>query len=456
MKFATKVAVWSTLLTAVALVVYSFALLVEMERSYGDSMDSVLSRSANHFFDELEKKAGALEHASMQEVAAAVANINPAPYYCEVLHLDGRVLYRSKVPLSKEIAQIESGAGWVSLDSKKFRAMVLNKNGIRLGLVAAANAGHSIRWDIASVMRVMLPLVLSAIGFISWFAAKRAISPLRQIAEAAGKVSLRSLGRRLPGGERMDEIGQVARAFNATLEKLEVNFEQAQRFSADASHELRTPIAVICAGLGELMHSRSLSQQDKGAVAELIEQTARVTSITDNLLMLSRADAGKLSLLLRPVDMKKMASELTSDFEAIGESNGLKIELHSDATCVARADEQMLRQVMVNLIGNALKYNRKQGRVWLKTRCVGTRVEIHIGNTGPKIPSKHRERIFERFYRAQHTSEVSGSGLGLCLGRELARAMGGDLVLLESEDDRTEFLLTLPAVERACTSAARE
>ncbi|MBM3501412.1 MAG: two-component sensor histidine kinase, partial [Armatimonadetes bacterium] len=210
------------------------------------------------------------------------------------------------------------------------------------------------------------------------------------------------------------------------------------------AHELRTPLTVLQGRIEQALQDAPPSSDEQGAYNELLEEVQRLKEIVRKLLLLSQADAGKLPLSLEPFD-------LAAAIEAVCEDAGvmapqLEITRELETGLPVRADVDLMSQVLHNLTLNAIKHNRDEGRIEYRLRRAGSTARLTIANTGEAVPPEHRDRIFERFYRADpsRSRRVDGVGLGLSLAREIVRAHGGELTLADSGEDLTVFCLTLP------------
>ncbi len=228
----------------------------------------------------------------------------------------------------------------------------------------------------------------------------------------------------------------------AALESTGEELQRAARFSADASHQLKTPVAVMRAGLEELLAHDRLSAAERESLSALIHQTYRLSSVIEDLLLLSRLDAGRLRLEFAPVDLATLIAASVDDLSALPDESELAVETDFPATLLIAAERRYAALILQNLLENARKYNRPDGRIRLSARVAGSLVELVVANTGRPIPASAQMHIFERFHRGAVGENVPGYGLGLNLARELARLHGGDLRLLRSADDWTEFAVT--------------
>lgn len=225
----------------------------------------------------------------------------------------------------------------------------------------------------------------------------------------------------------------------AELELTHEELQRSARFSADASHQLKTPVTVLRAGLEELLAGEKLTPDLREEVSTLVHQTFRLTTVIEDLLLLSRMDAGRLQLSLGPVDLTRLIEGWLDDLGALPDAMDLAVETDFPADLFVEGETRYTTLILQNLLENARKYNRPGGRIRLAARVAGGEVFLVIGNTGPGIPAAAREHIFQRFHRGAIGENLPGHGLGLNLARELVRLHHGDLRLVRSDADWTEF-----------------
>lgn len=231
---------------------------------------------------------------------------------------------------------------------------------------------------------------------------------------------------------------QRARA-EAALELRNEELQRVARFSADASHQLKTPVTVLRAGLEELLTRENLTPEECHEISALIHQTYRLSGVIEDLLLLSRMDAGRLQIEFGAVDLSRLIDAAIDDLDAQSDELGLEVQAAHGAGLQVAGERRYISLILQNLLENARKYNRPGGRVRVSTREEGGSVFLVVGNTGKPIPLPAQEHIFERFHRGAVGENVPGYGLGLNLARELARLHGGELRLLRSDDAWTEF-----------------
>jgi signal transduction histidine kinase len=215
--------------------------------------------------------------------------------------------------------------------------------------------------------------------------------------------------------------------------------QRSARFSADASHQLKTPVTVLRAGLEELLASEKLPPETREEISALVHQTFRLTSVIEDLLLLSRMDAGRLQIDFRPVNLTPLVEGWLDDWGALPDGLDLAVETDIPPALVVAGEHRYITLILQNLLENARKYSRPGGRVRISAREEDGWGILTVANTGRPIPPAMREHIFERFHRGPVGENVPGHGLGLNLARELARLHRGDLRLARSDETWTEF-----------------
>jgi signal transduction histidine kinase len=275
------------------------------------------------------------------------------------------------------------------------------------------------RWQIIGIGGVLLLLGLAASHFFSG----RLSAPVEQLA--------------VDSAENRAQRVRAEAALQSTGEEL----QRAARFAADASHQLKTPVTILRAGLEELLARDNLPADEHDEISTLVHQTLRLTGTIDDLLLLSRMEAGRLRLELTPVDLTQLVEAWLDDLSALPDEYGLTVETDVPAGLLIAGEKRYTTQILQNLLVNARKYNCPGGRIRMEAREKNGAVLLLIGNTGRPIPAAAQGTIFERFQRGSGGEDVPGHGLGLNLARELARLHGGDLRLVRSDGTWTEFEL---------------
>jgi signal transduction histidine kinase len=275
---------------------------------------------------------------------------------------------------------------------------------------------------------VALLLILGAYG-VSGFLSARLSKPVEKLAIDS------------------EENSTQRRLAEAALESTGRELQRSARFSADASHQLKTPVTVLRAGLEELLAGEHLSPAAREEVSILVHQTFRLASVIEDLLLLSRMDGGRLQIQFTRIDLGLLLEAWLDDHGAHPNHFGLSVVTHFSSPLWITGEKRYATIILQNLLENATKYNRKRGKIRIAARAEGEWVYVNISNTGRPIPPSSQEHVFERFHRGEVGENVPGHGIGLNLARELARLHGGELRLAKSEGDWTEFELRFRSPE---------
>jgi two-component system, OmpR family, heavy metal sensor histidine kinase CusS len=240
------------------------------------------------------------------------------------------------------------------------------------------------------------------------------------------------------------EFVELLAVFNQMMARLERSFTQASRFSADAAHELKTPLSILQGELEQALQAAPPGSELQQRLSSFLDEVRHLSTIVRKLLLLSLADAGQMQLSTTDVDLSELIADLASDIELISPDLTVQMEVASGLNIPA--DRPLLIQVLQNLIGNATKYNLQAGWVRIEAGYRDRLVFVRISNRSPDIPASERAAIFDRFYRGDpaRNKQVEGLGLGLSLAREIVYAHGGDLTLDPTPPGQTAFTLTLP------------
>ncbi|NJN80285.1 MAG: HAMP domain-containing protein [Anaerolineales bacterium] len=300
------------------------------------------------------------------------------------------------------------------------------------------------RTNLLSTMIMIAVIAVVMAGLGSWIVLGRALYPLEAIAYTVDQINRADdLSRRIPyRGRADDEVGILALSFNQTLERLESLFTSQQRFIADVSHELRTPLTVI-KGNVDLM--RRIKSTDDDILNGMDDEVGRLNRLVGGLLMLAQAESGKLALNFARVELDLLLTEVFTEVRVLA-SNKVKVHLNEIDQVIVRGDRDRLKQVLLNLIANAIQYTPAGGEVFLSLSKLADRVRLIVRDTGAGIPAKDLPHIFDRFYRAEKSrtrSKSSGFGLGLSIAKWIIEQHGGQIKVESIEGQGTTFVIWL-------------
>ena len=328
-------------------------------------------------------------------------------------------------------------------DHGKVRMGIFHESGLTAYVGADGREVNQIGRDIVIGMLGAIPTVLLVVVLGGRWVARLALSPIEAIREAAAGITVQNLDQRLPIPTARDEIAALVGVLNTMLDRLQRSFEQSMRFSAEASHQLKTPLAVMRADIEALLTDPRTPREQQERAAHLLHQIHQLTSIAENLLLLARADAGRLDLQHAQFDLCEVLEGVSDDARALSEAHEITVETKMPPQLPMVGDRRSISLIVQNLVENAVKYNRRGGCIGIYAEHLNGHIAVTVKNNGEPIPGDVVPHIFERFFRARPDGRVHGSGLGLSLASELTKAQGGSLELVRSDAAWTEFRLCL-------------
>ena len=270
-------------------------------------------------------------------------------------------------------------------------------------------------------------MVMLLVG--SWWLLRKAFAPVVQLTQAAESIQLDNLKQRLPLTGSGDELDRLTEVFNAMMTRLDSSVTHAREFTLHASHELKTPLTVMRAEIETALAGEQITPTLRDLLASQLEEIQRLTKIVNGLTFLAKADAGQAALQIESVRLDELVRDAFADTEMLGRAQNIAVELTACDEITMQGDRHRLRQLLLNLTDNAIKYNRPEGRVTISLAKNKGTAELTIANTGPGIPAEKLSRVFDRFYRcdAAHSSEIEGCGLGLSIVEWIVKSHRGEV-----------------------------
>ncbi|SPE60162.1 Integral membrane sensor signal transduction histidine kinase [Verrucomicrobia bacterium] len=290
-------------------------------------------------------------------------------------------------------------------------------------------------------------VVLSVAG--GWWLMRKALAPVGTLTEAAQRVNERTLTQELPRTHNGDELDRLAEVLNAMTARLNDSFTRVRDFTLHASHELKTPLTVLCGETETELRDESLAPAERERVASRLDELRRLTRIVDGLTLLAKADAGLIQLKLTLVHLDELVRDIFADTLILAESAGLAVHLPVCTKIVVNGEPHRLRQLLLNLADNAVKYNQPGGSITMALSQVNEEAEFTISNTGPGIAPEALPRVFDRFFRgdAAHSQEVEGCGLGLSIAQWIVNAHQGSIRIESTPAKLTTVTVCLPIAQ---------
>jgi len=438
----------------VALLVTSIALMVSLYAVTEQEQDAALITQAkavgNDFLDGDNKLiSGDLPRETPAGVPVDTAMLNPA----------GQLVADSdQQPLSpRELGQIAVQARSESLYwgyltdhkgvTRRVYATRLDDAGTVLVVSQSETEVNALRL-VAGLLVGGVAIVLLAVGgWLAYLLAGRALRPVHTIASLARSISEHDLHRRLDLGAPDDELGELVVTFNEMLARLEGSFEGLRRFTADASHELRSPLAVMRAELERALGRDRSADGYREVLRWVLGDVEHMGHLVDQLLVLTRADAGTLRLVRQSIDVADFLYESTAPWAGAAESGGVGIEVEAPASGLVSADQVLLRRALDSMLDNAIRHAPPGSTVHVRAILDGSGVDIEVADGGPGIPAELRSHLFSGFARLDSVRARGGRGTGLSLATSaaIARAHGGRMDLVERDGAGATLRLHLPA-----------
>jgi signal transduction histidine kinase len=316
----------------------------------------------------------------------------------------------------------------------------------RRAATAAGKPKDPIEEELGEVVLLYgLPTALvSLVG--GWLLLGNALGPLRKLTHAAERIQADNLRQPFPVTGSGDELDRLAHVLNAKNLRLDESFQRVRDFTLHASHELNTPLTVMRNELETWLAEKGLSVQDHDHIANLLDEIERLTHIVDSLTFLSRADSGLLNLARAPVALDELVRDALDDASVLAHPHQVQARLDACEQAVVSGDRRRLRQLLLILTDNAVKYNQPRGTLALSLRAQDGQACLGVSNTGPGIPSDLLTRVFDRFFRgdASHNKDVDGCGLGLSIAQWIVKAHDGRIRIASEPGGLTTVTVVLP------------
>lgn len=295
------------------------------------------------------------------------------------------------------------------------------------------------------VFEVGLPaVVLGLLG--GWWLTRRTLAPLTALTRAAESMDERTLSQPLPRSGNGDELDRLTEVLNDSNARIHQSFTRIREFTLHASHELKTPLTVLCGETEMALRDESLTPSARERCASQLDELRRLTRIVDGLTLLAKADAGQVALTLKPLGFDELVQDSFADAQILAQASGISVELTACESVMVCGDAHRLRQMLLNLADNAVKYNRPGGSISIALRRAGDMAEFSIANTGPGIAADVLPRVFDRFFRGDpaHSKEVDGCGLGLSIAQWIVNAHGGKIEIHSEPEKLTTVTVQMP------------
>jgi len=445
-----RFALWVAALLLAALAVFGAYVYFSMARGLSIAVDEALALNASQVIAGLNIENGQLTLPENLIEPPDNADLRTQTVI-RILSLNGQVLQSSgssSLPLPDPTVASPVFITWIDPASEQsmriYSAPVTDDN----RLLAVVQVARSLEAEHETLQRLLTTLLLgspllalfAALG--GYFLAARALAPIDAITRAAAHISAADLSARLNLSPNDDEVGRLAATFDDMIARLDDSFRRERQFTADASHELRTPLAAMQAILSVIREHRRTPQEYEQALDDLSEETVRLGSLTQDLLLLAR-EQKQAAIRHDPVVLSSLLTDVADSLRPLAEAKGLALRVQVPEGLTLTGDMDALIRLFVNLLDNAIKYTER-GEITLAARSEADELIVEVTDTGIGIPPEHLPRIFNRFYRVDPARSAGGAGLGLAIARQIAQSHGGRLEVRSAPGAGSTFTIRLP------------
>jgi heavy metal sensor kinase len=458
-----RLTLWYTGLLTVTLLLLGGVTYGLMVRSLDRDVDNALRNIAQVLSVQVRKEAAAMFPTNIDDVFRRFFGFSPHDRYVQMLdprgQHDPRLPPRStqKLPFSPQ-AQANVRRGLPTFETidgvvdypVRLLTMPVHDNANRLINVVQVGLSlknsYETRRHFVRILALVFPIALLLAAGGGWLLAHRVLAPVDQMTTAAQRIGAERLAERLEETGTGDELDRLATTLNAMLSRLDDAFRQIRQFSADASHELQTPLTILKGELEVALRSPRSPEAYQHILESALEEIDRIAVLVDGLMLLARADAGVLRMDHQPVELHQLIHEVYGHTKVLADTQSVTLSLGTLEPVVIQGDYERLRRLLLNLIDNGIKYTPAGGQVTLALRRCDKWVFLDVTDTGIGLFPAEQDRIFQRFYRTDSARNqgASGSGLGLCIAYSIATAHGGTIDLESTPGQGRTFTVRLP------------
>ncbi len=379
--------------------------------------------------------------------------LSPRRHYIQILDRNNDILFRSQSLRGHTLRYPELPYNWINIvttegfDGEQLRMALMQTDYVKIFVAYPLEPVYEVLDNFFYNALFIAPfaLLISILG--GWFLATRSLKPVDTLTKAAREITAQNLSRRLPMSNVDDEIGRLTAQFNDMIERLEKSFAQIQQFSADASHELKTPLTIMRGEIEIALRKKRLSKDTRELLMSIYDELLRLSTIVESLMTLIKSDSGRLVIAQEQVSIYELIKELIDEFNTLLETKHIRLKLHPNAYPNITGDRAKLKQLFLNLLDNAIKYTLSRGSINITIDIKDSHALIVFQDTGVGIPAEDLGKIFERFYRSKnHLQGIKpeGSGLGLAIAKWIAEAHRGTIEVRSIEGKGSTFSVRLP------------
>jgi heavy metal sensor kinase len=455
-----RLIVWHTVLLSAVALAFGFYTYLGLQHYLVSSLETTLERRSEQIAGSLVSHLPDIGEEKLKQEIQILYAPEQNNRFIRVTDYSGAIIYTSGVPKDVSFAPDEIPLPKVATPLNRSES-TLQGNQLYIATVPIAPTGSnhhyyvevgSSDFSIQSTLQGLIStlfmgfpvLIILAVGG-GYFLVERSLSSVSAVMRAAEDISLHNLSKRLPIVHTGDKLEQLSQALNRMIGRLEESFQHVSRFTADASHELRTPLTLMRGELELIVEQPHLPADLRQQVGNVFEETERLMRITEGLLSIARLEAGEIKMELGIFDLSELTASTADQLRLLAEEKHITLQVSTKATIHVQGDAARIKQVIVNLIDNAIKYTPENGVVHVLVRSENSRAKFEVQDNGIGIAPEHISHIFDRFYRtdAARSRGVGGTGIGLSIVRSICHAHGGSVDIQSTEGKGTKVILEL-------------
>lgn len=445
-----RLTLWYVALLALTLVAFSTFLYLRLESELRAAGERALAAEAQREMATIDVQNGRPSIGGGTDQAATGMALVLTDATATVLDTAGPPL---TLPLPRATLR-QAAAGHATLRTVQLlgndwqvRTQPVTENGRLIGILQVAQSQQveeAALWQLKAVIALAIPMTLLAASAGGWFLASRALGPVDRVTRTAQRLGAEDLSARLHLPETHDEVGRLAATFDGMLDRLERAFQQQRQFTADAAHELRTPLALLTSRADVALERPRHPAEYRRVLTELRADADRMTQLLSAMLTLARADRGREELVYEEVDLAALVDDVTASMQPLAATRSVELSAGELAPLVVPGDQTRLTQLLVNLLENAIKYTLSRGKVQVSLAQTADGAVLTVSDGGIGIAPEHLPHLFERFYRVDPARGAGGAGLGLAICRWIVEAHGGQISAASSVGIGTVVTVQLP------------
>lgn len=434
----------------------------ELSHYLSSALEGNLNRRANQIGDRLITNVGTVGEAKVVQEIQSLYSPELNDRFIRITKPDGIILYSSGEPTDKSFDphNIVQQAGPYYMEGTftyphehllliSRKVLIPNASYLLVEVGSSTLESEKVLHDFFMILVLGLPAVLILVVVSGLVLINRTLVPVEKVTIAAQEITFHNLRKRLPVSKTGDEIEYLTVALNQMIERLDDAFQHASRFTADASHELRTPLTIMHGELESVIQDISLGKASRDKIASVLEETEHLGKIVEQLFAISRLEAGEATLERTRFDLSDLVVMTTEQMHLLAEEKKITIKCSANECLEVNGDRGLIKQVVVNLLDNAIKYSPEGGTIWLETKAEEEWAVFEITDSGEGIPEAALPRVFDRFYRAEEirTHREQGAGLGLSIVRSICQVHGGSISAANTKDAGCRVTVRLPEVK---------